>query len=64
MIDCRIRAELEEQIARAYSDADADGVSTEAMQKARAKVNHLLKQKHAHCVKHGCLRDSASREEG
>jgi hypothetical protein len=59
MIPCEIRKTFEDQVNAAYKElAEAKYDSPESGRKAQAKISSLLKQKHAHERKHGCLRDS------
>jgi hypothetical protein len=58
MAICKVREELEQKITEAYrvlGEVKFDSPNSE--EEAQAKVNRLLKQKHAHTLKHGCLRD-------
>jgi hypothetical protein len=59
MIPCEIRKRLEDQISEAYKElAEVKYDSPQSAGKAQANINSLLKQKHAHVRKHGCLRES------
>ena len=61
MIPCEVREELQRKIKEAENEAwERQYESKSADAKARAKLNRLLGQKHAHERKHGCLRDEKS----
>ena len=59
MILCEVREELEQKITNAYEEIGRSQYdSPKSLRRAKAKLNRLLMQKHAHCDKHGCLRNS------
>jgi hypothetical protein len=62
MIPCEVREELDRKITEAYKETwERQYESKSADTKARAKLNRLLGQKHAHERKHGCLGDEISK---
>jgi hypothetical protein len=62
MIPCEVREELERKVTEAYKEMwDRQYESKSSDAKARAKLNRLLAQKHAHQRKHGCVRDEISK---
>jgi hypothetical protein len=62
MSPCEVREELQRKIEEAYKESwDRQYESKPSDAKARAKLNRLLAQKHAHERKHGWLKDENSK---
>ena len=65
ILACSVRDELDQQIQQAYEEHAVkkyEGAQSE--QEALRRIGHILKQKHAHCLKHGCTREIQSAESG
>jgi hypothetical protein len=59
---CSVREELEQKITRAQEEiGQSQYDSPKSSARAKAKLNRPIMQMHAHCGKHGCLRDSNSK---
>jgi hypothetical protein len=62
MIPCEVREELRRKIEEARKEVwERQYESKSADAKARAKLNRLLGQEHAHERKYGCLKDKNSK---
>jgi hypothetical protein len=62
MSPCDVREEFEQKVTKAQEElGESEYDSPKSSARAKAKLNRLIMQMHAHCGKHGCLRDSDSK---